>query len=107
MKRVWMALLVGVAAAACASGEQMTYRELEDLARREQRAAIDRPPPDTCQMAAHQSLIGADAAAIDHSTLPAGTRVICHDCQVTLDYSAARLNIDLGADGKVARLHCG
>ena len=72
-----------------------------------QMQAISRPPPDTCQMAAHQGLIGSDGAAIDPTTLPAGARVICHDCVVTLDYRADRLNVQLDPDGQVASLRCG
>lgn len=105
MMRLVIAGLV-LLAAACSSQPQ-TYRDLERVANEQQREAISRPPPDTCQMAAHRDLIGREGASIDQSTLPAGARVICHNCPVTLDYSAERLNVDLGADGKVARLHCG
>ena len=105
MMRLVIAGLV-LLAAACTSQPQ-TYRDLERIANEQQREAISRPPPDTCQMADHRNLIGREGAAIDRSTLPANARVICHNCPVTLDYRAERLNVDLGADGKVARLHCG
>jgi hypothetical protein len=103
-------LIVGagvVLLAACVSGQPPSYRELEQMAHRQQGEAIGRPPPDTCHAAAHQDLIGADGAGIDLSTLPAGARVICHGCAVTLDYRADRLNVELGPDGKVASLRCG
>ncbi len=110
MKR-WIvaAGLIAVALAACSGGgnREYTYRELETMARRSTDEQVNRPPPDTCQMAAHQSLVGTLGAGIDQSTLPAGSRVICHNCAVTMDYRAERLNIDLGADGKVVRLRCG
>lgn len=109
MKR-WIvaAGLIAVALAGCGgSNREYTYRELEQMARRSTDEQVSRPPPDTCQMAAHQSLIGAVGAEIDQSSLPSGSRVICHNCVVTMDYRADRLNIDLGPDGKVTRLHCG
>lgn len=89
--------------AACAE-PPATYRDLEQLANRNQRETLT---ADTCQAAAHQGFIGTQGADIDRSTLPAGTRVICHNCSATMDYRAERLNIVLGADGKVARVHCG
>ncbi|MBL8543180.1 MAG: hypothetical protein JNJ63_05180 [Hyphomonadaceae bacterium] len=105
MKRLLLGALLALGA--CSNDEPMTYRDLDRLATQQQREAIGRPAPDTCQMAAHQSLIGQDGAAIDRSALPAGARVICHQCAVTLDYSAERLNIQLGADGKVESMRCG
>ncbi len=108
MRWVVAAGLIAVALAACGgSNREYTYRELEQIARRSTDEQVSRPPPDTCQMAAHQSLIGTVGEEIDQSTLPAGSRVICHNCAVTMDYRAERLNIDLGADGKVVRLRCG
>lgn len=105
MMRLVIAGLV-LLVAACSSQPQ-TYRDLDRIARDQQREAISRPPPDTCQMAEHRGLVGRDGASIDRSTLPANSRVICHNCPVTLDYSADRLNVQLDADGKVASLRCG
>lgn len=62
---------------------------------------------DTCGMAAHRDLIGKAESAIDRATLPAAHRVICFGCMVTMDYSAQRLNVQLGPDHKVASLRCG
>lgn len=109
MRRWAVVGLIVVALAACSSGEnrQYTYRELEQMARRSTDEQVNRPPPDTCQMAAHQTLIGTSGDAIDRSALPPGSRVICHQCSVTMDYRSTRLNIDLGPDGKVTGLHCG
>jgi hypothetical protein len=104
MKR-W-AFLVALTATACVN-EPMTYRDLDRLARDNQREAISRPPPDTCQMSAYQGLIGRDGASIDQTALPSGARVICHECPVTLEFRAERLNVQLGPDGKVASLRCG
>jgi len=61
---------------------------------------------DTCGAAAFASLVGTQASAIDQATLPAGTRVITPDMMVTQDFSAQRLNIMVGTDGKVGSLAC-
>lgn len=61
---------------------------------------------DTCGMARFEHLIGAPAADIDRATLPPRTRVITPDTVVTMDYSAERLNIMVGADGRVGSLRC-
>lgn len=106
MMRIGWVLAAAMFAAACTQ-EPMSYRDLEEMTRRHQRDAISRPEPDSCQMEAHRRLIGAEGAAIDRSTLPEGARVICHDCVVTMDYRADRLNIELGPDGRVASLRCG
>jgi PBP1b-binding outer membrane lipoprotein LpoB len=68
--------------------------------------ANDATAQDTCGMARFQHLIGADASAIDQSTLPPRTRIITPDSMVTQDFSAERLNIFTGADGKVSSLRC-
>lgn len=106
MRRVVSMVLAALALGACVQ-EAMTYRDLEEMTRRHQREAVSRPEPDTCRMSEHRHLIGQDGAAIDRSSLPAGARVICHQCPVTMDYSAERLNVELGPDGKVANLRCG
>lgn len=108
MMRWVMAGIVVIGLAACSGqGRNLTYREMDTIARRSTDEQINRPAPDTCQMAQFTSLVGTVSADIDRATLPAGARVICHDCVVTMDYRADRLNIELGADGKVTRLHCG
>lgn len=103
---VWLAIVACVVAA-CGQNRPLTNSELEDLSNRSLREQVSRPAPDTCQMAAHQTLVGTLGSQIDQSRLPAGARVICHDCSVTMDYSAQRLNIELDRDGRVTRLRCG
>ena len=61
---------------------------------------------DTCGMRRFQPLIGAPAAQIDRAALPPHTRVITPDMMVTMDFSASRLNIMVGTDGKVGSLRC-
>ncbi len=109
MMRWVLAGLVVVGLAACSGGYQrdLTYREMDQIARRSTDEQVHRAAPDTCQMAQHANLVGAVGAEIDRATLPTGARVICHNCAVTMDYRADRLNVDLGADGRVSGLHCG
>jgi hypothetical protein len=64
------------------------------------------PVADTCGAAPFAPMIGASEAAISGLTLPVGTRVIHAGDAVTEDYSATRLNIAIGADGKVSQLTC-
>lgn len=63
--------------------------------------------PDTCGMARFTQLIGQPESAIPRAQLPPGARVICATCMVTQDYSEARLNFHLSADGRVGSLRCG
>ena len=99
--------VIGLAACDGGHGRQLTYREMDQIARRTTDEQVRRNSPDTCQMAQHTNLVGAVGAEIDRTTLPTGARVICHNCAVTMDYRAERLNVDLGADGRVTGLHCG
>lgn len=108
MMRWVLAAAVVIGLAACTSYERtLTPREMDQIGRQSMREQIGRPAPDTCQMAQYTHLVGTVGAEVDTTELPPGARVICHNCSVTMDYRADRLNIDLGADGKVSRLHCG
>ena len=107
MMRWVLAGALVIAAAACSTDRQPTYRELDDLSRRSLQEQINRTEPDTCRREEHQSLMGTVGADLDESALPAGTRVICHQCAVTMDYRSDRLNIELGPDGRVVRVRCG
>lgn len=61
----------------------------------------------TCDAAQYQYLIGQNEADIDRSRLPRTFRIICAECAVTMDYSANRLSIQLGADKRVGSVRCG
>jgi len=61
---------------------------------------------DTCNAARFAHLVGTPADQIDRSTLPARTRIITPDMMVTQDFSAERLNIIVGTDGRVGSLRC-
>ena len=110
MKRVFVAGLLVLAA--CAE-QQATYRDLDRLGANYARDAAGPPQTadaataeDACGMSRFQSLVGTPADRIDRATLPAHTRIITPDMMVTMDFSAQRLNIMVGADGKVGSLRC-
>ncbi|HBP30074.1 MAG TPA: hypothetical protein DD666_11730 [Advenella kashmirensis] len=62
---------------------------------------------DQCGAKNRQSLVGTQETALNKSTLPKATRIIHPDSVVTMDYSAQRLNIHVGKDGKISRVTCG
>lgn len=64
------------------------------------------PEPDACNAAALQGLVGQPAAAARAMELPAGTRIVGPGDPVTADFRPDRLNIEIGADGRVARVAC-
>lgn len=61
---------------------------------------------DTCNQAQFAHLIGQFAADIDQDSLPERTRIITPNTMVTQDFVPARLNIMVGADGRVGSLRC-
>jgi hypothetical protein len=67
------------------------------------------PPnrPARCEVAAFQSLVGQRDDEIDRDRLPQSFRIICHDCQATMDYNPNRLNIQLDPQNRVASVSCG
>ena len=61
---------------------------------------------DACGASRYAHLIGTPADQIDRASLPPRTRVITPDMMVTMDFSAERLNIIVGTDGRVGSLRC-
>jgi len=101
------ALALGVAGA-CAEPPQ-TYRDLEQLGQdyqRPPRDADEATRADTCGASRFRNLIGEEIAGIDPETLPARSRVITPDMMITQDFSPTRLNIIVGADGRIGSLRC-
>ncbi|MEZ6023195.1 MAG: I78 family peptidase inhibitor [Hyphomonadaceae bacterium] len=70
------------------------------------RNAEEATEADTCGASRFRHLIGAPAAEIDRATLPPRTRIITPDTMVTMDFSAERLNIMVGTDGRVGSMRC-
>lgn len=110
MRRIVVASALLVAA--CTQTPQ-TYRDLERIGQEYQRESSQPPQNqteatarDTCGASRFRHLIGAPADQIDRSMLPPRTRIISPDDMITMDFSAGRLNIRVGADGRVTALEC-
>ena len=64
--------------------------------------------PEACGAPDLQGLVGQRESALAAMTLPAERlRVIQPGMAVTMDYSPARLNVEVGTDGRIARVYCG
>lgn len=70
-------------------------------------AAPQEATPDSCGAAGLRGLVGQPESALAALRLPQATRIIHPGQPVTMDYSAARLNILIDSKGRVASLHCG
>lgn len=61
--------------------------------------------PDTCNAAAHQGLIGMDAAS--SLALPEPKRLVGPNDAVMTDFNPARLNVQLDAIDNIIAITCG
>src|SRR5262245_5598032 len=61
---------------------------------------------DTCGASQWRQYVGRPVGDIDRSRLPPRARVIMPGQMVTMDFSAERLNIRVGPDGKVTEVGC-
>lgn len=61
--------------------------------------------PDTCNAAAHQGLIGMDAAS--SLALPEPKRLVGPNDAVTTDFNAGRLNVQLDDTDTITGVTCG
>jgi hypothetical protein len=69
--------------------------------------AAQMPAEDACNAAQYANLVGRPA---DMPGVPAASPDVRHirpDTQVTMDYRAERLNIDISADGVITGFRCG
>lgn len=62
---------------------------------------------DTCNMAQYSALIGKPATDPGVPPASATVRIIKPGDQVTMDFQATRLNVDLDAAGTITGLRCG
>lgn len=69
--------------------------------------AVDPAAADTCNMTQYLTLVGKPATDPAVPAASASVRVIKPGDQVTMDFLAARLNIEVDAAGNVASLRCG
>ncbi|MDT1063158.1 I78 family peptidase inhibitor [Paracoccus sp. CPCC 101403] len=64
------------------------------------------PGEDACGASRFQNLVGQPKSVLDGVTLPEGNRVIGPNQPVTMDFRPTRLNVEIGKDGRIARVGC-
>ena len=64
-------------------------------------------PPDACGAGALQMLRGQPGEALDGMALEGPVRVLPPGAMMTMDHRPERLNVELDAAGRIARLWCG
>lgn len=117
MKHTSLALIAGLALMACSPSEPPA--ETASTMTPPASEPAPAPPPsvgttppttvaeDTCNMAQYATLVGKPAT---DPGVPAASSTVRHikpDSQVTMDFSPARLNIDINAEGVITGLRCG
>jgi Peptidase inhibitor I78 family len=115
MKNTSLMFLAGLALMACTPSEPAKTASTETPAApaaSEPAPAPATPAPadpaaDTCNMAQYASLVGKPAADPGVPAAGATVRIIKPGDQVTMDFQATRLNVDVGADGNITGLRCG
>lgn len=65
------------------------------------------PTEDTCGAAGFASLVGQDASVLLATTFTTPIRIVRPGDMVTMDFSPARANFEVGADETVTRVYCG
>ncbi len=115
MKNTFIALVAGIALMACSpSTEPTPAAPVEPTAT----APVEPAPPvstpatdpamaDTCNMAQYTALIGKPVTDAGVPAAGPSVRIIKPGDQVTMDFSEARLNIDVDAAGVITGMRCG
>lgn len=65
------------------------------------------PTADPCGSLQYLSTVGTQFDDVPPNTFPAGARIIRPGTAVTQDYRAERLNVHVGAKGRIERVACG
>jgi hypothetical protein len=60
----------------------------------------------SCGAAGFQGLVGQSNAALQNVKLPQDARIIGARDAVTMDYRPTRLNFEIGADNRIAKISC-
>ena len=68
---------------------------------------VELPDDRRCAAAQHRALVGRPIADIDTDVLPKPLRVYPVGSRITMDYRPDRLNVVVGADGRVVKVKCG
>lgn len=71
------------------------------------RPAVPPPPEDSCGAAPYAGLVGEDATALEKVLILKPVRILRPGIAVTMDFNPARMNFDIGADGRITSIHCG
>lgn len=64
------------------------------------------PDTDACKASAMQGLVGQPKSVLATMMLPAGSRVINPNDAITMDFRTDRLNVEVGTDGRIAKIAC-
>ena len=64
------------------------------------------PVAPGCTAASLQGLIGQPSEVAERMSLPPGSRIIGPNQPVTMDFRPDRLNIEIGARGRIAGIDC-
>jgi hypothetical protein len=116
MKKASLLILAGVALMACTPASETAPAAPTETASTtpEPPAATPAPPAtptdpaaDTCNMAQYASLVGKPSTDAGVPPASATVRIIKPGDQVTMDFQATRLNIEVGADGAITAVRCG
>ncbi|RYG30157.1 MAG: Elastase inhibitor AFLEI Flags: Precursor [Burkholderiales bacterium] len=114
MKNTFLAVVAGIALMACSpSTEPTPAAPVEPAAA----APVEPAPPvatpadpamaDTCNMAQYTALVGKPVTDAGVPAAGPSVRIIKPGDQVTMDFSEARLNIDVDAAGVITGMRCG
>ncbi len=105
-------ILAGLALMACTPSEPATTTTTETTTTTTPPVETPAPPPtdpaaDTCNLAQYAAIVGKPAT--DPAVPPASATVrhITPTTQVTMDFVATRLNVDISAEGVVTGVRCG
>lgn len=88
-----LALIAGLALAGCQMAPALPADPVD-------------PGADACGAAQLQYLVGQPESVLDGMRFDAPVRVIRPGMAVTMDYRPDRLNIEIDARNRIARVHC-
>lgn len=115
MKNTFLAVVAGIALMACSpSTEPTPAAPVEPAAAAPVEPATpptttptDPAMADTCNMAQYTALVGKPVTDAGVPAAGPSVRIIKPGDQVTMDFSEARLNIDVDAAGVITGMRCG
>ena len=116
MKHMIMACVAGLALMACSPSTEPTPATPVEPTAAAPSTTEPAPPvttptdpaaSDTCNMAQYTSLVGKPATDAGVPPASATVRIIKPGDQVTMDFQATRLNIEVDAAGNVSGVRCG